>query len=754
MEEKKRQNPYYTYESILSVLSAGRIDNLLQDQELLRDKWKIHFAIDPYDIGKFCFPFSPTSLLSQFKTTQIEEIARLQNGRYEAVYNLSTQPILLEPYVEELESHVDWAKWSSYVPTKSELLDRYLQVLRIPTDKRPKEVKEILKELTHKDISSLIAIVTGIVSIGVERLNDVLTNRLVRGSPDGPLEKVGLNLVSRDEVVSKAINIFENYFESVRSRKRGLKPSRWADRSKEIIEINNRRDALAVDQLLQLNEIYNPKKCLILYLSSSPKSADLFGSAGISRPMVNGKPYDLVRTAKDLFIYMVYRGDLEDPVQNAEVAMDKLTELKELISNVERIRDRFKTVSLLCEHCNKDESLPLCELGSHCEGVLRQGEHIAQRQEANINLSMQKRLAQAIDNTRLDSKGAIEDKYGQILKILSELIKDEHELKAINQEMEVNVQSSITKMRFVSAFVTSTPSEIGGQVSCYLNSYPVRLRVTDDDLRTIVECVVRLLPKTSWSIDGFYECVGRYLKMDANWDIKAESELIRSFLYSILGESDKAKEIAERFLEDKETDDKIVREFRYLQGFTLWHADEFKRAVEVADEGIKKYKKDGRFYHHRSIVIWDFLAKYPNETDYVWRDVVEAAERAIELFSKAEDRDMVAVNYNNLACAYSSNSLAGVDSDIAVRYLGELVQRIPEAQWDPDYPEFYHTKGGVLLATFLTDKDESVLIDAYEAAMKAFNMFPEKLQHRELKEMIEKYSIDLGIQLPQFNRSS
>jgi tetratricopeptide (TPR) repeat protein len=749
MDKQIQRNPYHVYESILRALSAQRIARVRSDQQLILDGWQIHFAIDPYDIGKFCFPFSPAALLSQFETTQIDEIARLQNGRYEAIYKLATKPILLEPYIEELEATRDWAKWSSYVPTKSDLLDRYLRLLKIPVEKRSREVKDALRQLSQRDISSLVAIVTGIVSIGFERLDDVLNNRLIRGSPNGSLENAGLFLTTRGQVASKAFHVFEEYFRNSRKRRR-TKHTLWSQRSKEIIEINNRRDSIAVDHLLLLNEIYNPQKCLILYLSSSPKSADLFGQSGIRGPVINGRPYDLVRTAKDLFIFMVYRGDFADPVKNAEVAISKLSELEELIHSVGQIRDRFKTTSLQCEHCNRDASFPLCEFGSHCEGVLRQGEHIVQRQEANINLSMQKRLSQAIESVRSDPKATSDDQYGHILKFISEILEDKQELKAINQEMEVNLQSSVTKMRFVSAFVTSSHSEIGLQFSCYLNYFPVRIVVQNEKLRAVVANVIGILPRSSWSLEKFCEQVGVYLKEDANWDLDAESELVRCFLYSILKDHGKAIQIADRYLRNEEqAKESILKEFQYLKCFTLWHADEFEQAIEVAKAGIQANKRDPRFYHCRSIVLWDLLRKNEATSNGRWKEVIDAADQAIELFTKAKDKEMAAVNCNNVAYVYAADYAEGLDAGLAEKYLKCLIRSIPEPDWTPKFPEFYHTKGSVLLTKFLISKESATLIEAYDAAVHAFELFPEKREHRELKETLEKYSREFEVELPQ-----
>jgi hypothetical protein len=740
MEVSTRKNPYETYEAILRVLNAQRIERVLSDQELIQQGWKIYFAIDPYDIGKFCFPFSPTAVLSQLNTDQIDDIARLQNGRYEAIYRIPTRPILLKPYLEELEATREWAKWSNFVPTKSELLDKYLNLLSIPPETRSKQVKDVLTDLTRRDINSLIAIVTSIVSLGLERLDDVLNNRLIRESPNGALDDSHLSMEPRDRVISKACDVFDEYFRKTKqSHKDTARNAQWIQRSKDVIETNNRRDALAVDQVLQLNEIYNSKQGLILYLSSSPKSDELFGENGLPRPVINGKAYDLVRNARDLFIYMIYRGDTDDPIQNAKVAIDKLNEVQEVITNVENVREKFRYVSFNCGHCNKDESLPMCEFGTYCDGVLSQGEHIARRQERNINLSMQKRLAQALESAQSSAKISRKEKHAFILNILSDVLRENQGIKAINQEMEVNIRRSVTQSRFLSDFVTSKPQEIGRQVSCYLNSYPIRLEVTEQGLKEVLRGVIAMLPKARWSIDSFYQAVGRYLKLDASWERQsfAESELVRSFLYLILGNKSRACELADRYLSGKELSTRnALREFMYLQCFTLWHSSAAKKAIELAEEGIKKHKKDGRFYHARSIIICDLLTKGGND-GYEWKDVVDGAKQSIEYFKIAKDNDMVAVNCNNLAFAHSSESLAGLDVDVSLHYLNELIRRIPENEWDPNYPEFFHTKGSVLLAQFYVTKEPKLLIESYEAATKAYNLFPEKAEHRELIELIE-----------------
>lgn len=110
---------------------------------------------------------------------------------------------------------------------------------------------------------------------------------------------------------------------------------------------------------------------------------------------------------------------------------------------------------------------------------------------------------------------------------------------------------------------------------------------------------------------------------------------------------------------------------------------------------------------------------------------------------------MEAVNYNNLAFCHSSDSFVGVNLELAEQYLHELTKRIPETDWDPNYAEFFHTKGCVLLAKFRAVEDVAIILEAYKAAMKAFELFPEKPEHRELKETIEDLCSELTIRLPE-----
>ena len=136
----------------------------------------------------------------------------------------------------------------------------------------------------------------------------------------------------------------------------------------------------------------------------------------------------------------------------------------------------------------------------------------------------------------------------------------------------------------------------------------------------------------------------------------------------------------------------------------------------------------------RSTILGELLRKPDVETRYSWDDALKAAAIAIEKYS---DDEMIAVNYNNLAYFNTSEKFAALDVAAAERYLDELIKRIPETQWDPVFPEFFHTKGCVLLAKYEQTKESAILREAYAAASEAVRLFPDKREHKTLKETIE-----------------
>jgi hypothetical protein len=765
MSEHPSRTPFEIYKAIHQTLNTdtSRINLVRRDQELILDGWQIYFAPDPYDIGDFCFPFSTKTLLRDLTQRKIRKISKLQNGRYEVMYNVE-DPILLEPYEKELKDKLKWAQWSNFVSEDSELLDRYISMLRIQPGGQPSETKDRLLDLKGNYISSVIAVVTGIFSIGSKRLRDVMFKLKPPTEPPDHRPSKRIILDQRKEVVDKIADIFQTYFEDNTRFKeiRGESSDRpLLERSWQVIDDNNRRDARAVDQLLQLNQIYNKHKQLVLYFSSAPKSLYIDRDPELKKyyPIINGEPYDLVRTANDLFVYMVYKGDSEARLERSETARNNLKKLARLVETVEETRDAFEVASKNCLHCNEDVKKPRCNFGPICEDIEQYGEGIERRQQLNVNYSLQMTLADILDKTdRLPTPS----KYRAFLNNLQKILRDIRVPTATRQEMEVTLQHLLNRVDFASAFIRAGRKEESRKVSCYLNSYPVFLSLKNEQLQQIVKKVVALFDNSAWSYQSFKLYVDEYLDFDEKKTQHPESELVRCFLYLIMGEVGKARQIAGIYLDSKrEIDNDIRREFLYLMCFILWMAGEHQGAIELASEGIRSFARDGRFYHCRSAIRVSLLDKQPDQDSFSYNEIVDDTLAAIRDFSSSYDFPVLrhrleGVCYNNLACYFSESEFKMVNVPLAEDYLAKLTTEIPEEDWDPAFPEFFHTKGSVLYAKFLTSPladNRKYLDEAYRSAVKAFNIYPEKTEHSSLLKTIETTYERFRISKPELGKT-
>ncbi|HKR11606.1 MAG TPA: tetratricopeptide repeat protein [Pyrinomonadaceae bacterium] len=740
MSEDHPNTPYEIYESIITALPAGldRIELVRRDQELIQDGWTLHYAVDPHDIGRFCIPINLDEMVKELKPGTVQEISRQQNGRYEVFYNVN-RPILLRGYDDELERSRKWLRSIAHVVNDDVILDKYLEILELSPRSKHAQTKEIIEELTDRDIGSIIAIVTGILHIGAKRLNEISHQRLLKGRPEGVEEPPRFE--RRKDVTDALKATLRKYFTEHAGQFEGAQTDLVQALQEQIIEDRISTDSEALDELLWLNSRYNPAKHLILYFSSTPKALYIDKNVSGLRnflPKIDGAPYPLVRTPDDLFVFMLYKGDSHDQKEQAQTAAKTLNELGGLLTDIAETRDAFKEVNELCRHCNIDVREPLCNYGTKCEGIREYGEAIRERQYRNVNMSLQLRLAEVLEKTVNQSNR--KSYQQQILDAIKEVICD-LDVKPEQRRMNFLMNVSITKANFVSKVVGPNQSEQNVKVSCYLNVFPTVLEFGNPELQRIFREVMAWF--ATGNKEGFEDFLGGYLKFDANLERNPGSELMRSFLYLVMGNPLDASAIARQFLDDNQTSEPLRREFHYLLPFCLWKENKHEEALRYTAEGCKLYPGDGRFYHCRSVILLDLLTLKEKETtvqqqseEYgtVLHDTLLALERL-----PAEQTLMRAVCHNNVAYYLSDPQFGLLDSDRAQQHFQKLARFLPEAKWDPVYPEFFHTKGCVFYAKFLESpaENQKLLADARAAAFKAVDLYPRKAEHDDLLKRIE-----------------
>jgi hypothetical protein len=750
------KTPFDIYQRIVRSISLDRLSWLRRDQQLLSEGWTLHFAIDPYDIIEFCFPFRPTGdLMRQFRIEWIDEISKGQNGRYEVIYNLSTKPILLDTYLAEMDSIQNWLSWSKYVKTNSDELENYFLQLQVPLDSQPEETRQILLELTKKHINSVIAIVTGMASWGAGRLAEVLQKRLVRGQPEIPGLR-HIKLKKRVHVAEIIYQKFQEYFErEYWSKRRSPRAQKKLRRKKELIEASNSRDAEAIDQILELNEHLNKHKHLILYFSSSMKSSCIPESERLRDylPCIGGTPYNILRTSEELFAYMIYRGESKDKIQRAQVTVDRLMKLEQVLEKIKAVSSEFEKANENCDSCLHGGSVK-CEFSTFCDEVREYGKSIETNREKHVNMALHRNLAQTLEGVKQLPK---DKKYRPIFDHIRE-ISNNMKKNVSAQEFEVTLQACLTKANFVSDFVVHKHREKDTEVSCDLNYYPIRLKLVDKEIESIYSELTDMLGKVEPRDEDFMTTVGEYLKLDAERVEDAQSELLRCFIYLLMQESGRSIAICERFLSKRDIEPEVAQEFLYLLCFSLNQDERFKEAVDRASAGLSNSPNDGRFFHFRSHALYslwnDTKNKEASQPQDVIGDSLKAASqlqdvigdslKAADFFCGEKDTIMCAATLNNLAFFYSWEKLDICDLGRSHEYLSQLQNIFPEEKWYP-YPEFFHTKGSVLYLDYLKTENMDMLEEAALNALKALKLYKKKKQHNDLVEMITQEAARKGM---------
>jgi hypothetical protein len=101
---------------------------------------------------------------------------------------------------------------------------------------------------------------------------------------------------------------------------------------------------------------------------------------------------------------------------------------------------------------------------------------------------------------------------------------------------------------------------------------------------------------------------------------------------------------------------------------------------------------------------------------------MESALRALRGYSEQNDKEMMAVNYNNVAYLSSLPTSDVYDLARAKQYFRLLTKAISKDKWDPAFPEFFDTEACVLLARASQKKGTrhiSVALKVARAALRA-----------------------------------
>ncbi len=241
----------------------------------------------------------------------------------------------------------------------------------------------------------------------------------------------------------------------------------------------------------------------------------------------------------------------------------------------------------------------------------------------------------------------------------------------------------------------------------------------------------------SFDEDVIQRSTSMYFGIDAKTEnLDPEHELVRCLLYlafpSQKGDQRAYDHAVEMLKSRKVIDQKSYteREYLYILAWAARRLKIFQTADEIATGAINQWSNDARFYHGRSLNKLAWWEANPKEAPQgLLEAAIDDAKEAIRLYSTSpeENRELIAVNYNNIAYLYTlSTDEESMSAQAAVECLSHareallsLKSLVKRDDWTPNHPEYFHTEALLEYREFLFNRNSyarKALIDKLQNA--------------------------------------
>jgi hypothetical protein len=744
--------------------SPEEIQEIIDDLNLVHCGARIYFAIDPFEVVKYCFPIDPTS----WAECDVNSIADHQTALYEIFYGqLHAQPLILEEYVDEMERHTMFLRHHvNEVYQQKDMVNIYIETAQLEEIPSSQEIVDALQE----KFGALLAAVMGIYSLGADRfhavakrlttLGHLVEDHELEGSERSVLREI-IQAYKSTSLAGEIYDALQSDFETRPSDRLTTERRRKADR----------RDANAVDRLLHLNVACEKafrkgnlkRRILFLYLSSAPKSKRIFQLPALRQklPIVNGTKYCFLRTKNQLFCYAVNKSPDSDPRANAQTTRSNLTIFKGLLEEVNQLDRGFvHDPQKDCTICILEGGeVQACRWLKLCEKVRDLESAITNRQMEMDNLGLLATIGKYQNLLKAKPVGDSQHSVFESFRLAfgdQELVGTAFDRMRILQDLTVT-QSIFTKMLPKGATESAYVEDIQKADKSGFSRYelPTQGVFQDATYREIVDTVIRAYvhrdESEPFDRDPLKRACEKFVSLEAKMrGVNAEHELTRCYLFLsfFLKEGDKAAYDSaalqiERFPE-------LRAEYCYFltwlgRRLALYAETDSKAAVAVGE-----FPGDPRLSYNRAANAFTWLCddRAAEKCPLTVRDAIGFAEDALEKYKSdpAKYHEPIAATYNNIAYfAVHDMASDGFDLERGKEFLRKLCQELPEEEWK-GHAEYYHTKALVLCREFERRRDsgESIaelreLLEQSAAAVGRADEIRHKPLYGELKRTLKSY---------------
>ena len=607
-------------------LPSSKIEELIDDLRLRQGGARLHFVVDPSEVYDFCFPINPTELTNY----DIDTIADHQASLYEVFYVRQDPPILLTDYAFELQrilSFVQRVVQRDF--TKAEMINNLIRagdlgdMPSLVVDNNELVLSPEIESLLKNDFAIILAVVMGILSMGVDRFSDVMQR----------LREVSLEAIH--PVIKEIVEAYDGprmVDDIVRGLAGRQKEQANGGNTKDRRQNADRTDAYAIDRLLYLNNALEKaylegklkERHLIIYFSSAPKTQKIFELPAVREklPRIEGKTYSFWRTRAQIFAYLIHKSKTEDKDTAIRESIASLEQVKRVLEEVQKVGQDFNR----CETCVLDgREGGTCPLAEFCTSVKELDDHIKRRRQEIYNYGLLKtidsygRLLKAKPQT--DSHKTYTDFfrvvfYSGIKDIATERMRQLQELTLIQSEFSNLVPDGLGLSKEGKPAHLRVDRDVISGTDQYLPTDP---HINNERYKEVVQRILNYY-KTPPQGDvskaaDIKEAYKLYMEIDSEVNqFDPEHELVRCLLYLAFPNKEGDMKAYKNLMAllsrrdmQEESSAEIIRECTYVLCWAARRTKEYMMADYFAKKGSESYR-DPRFNHGRFLNMYAWLS--------------------------------------------------------------------------------------------------------------------------------------------------
>jgi len=732
----------------IRYLTSQNVRDVIRDVQLQQRGVTFHYCTDPHEIYDFCFPVKP----EQLRRTDISTLADDQIALYEIFFEATQSPILLPSYNDEM------ARLTAYLQgvvdrtyAQRALFDYVETPLALLKNVGRTDATGDVMPVIEDSMNAVMVIALGLLSMGVTRFDDIARRRLT--DPENVNDDI--RSIAQTYVQTELV---DEICDAVHKARTSLR--------------NFEADAEAIDMLVVLNAGFEERflnsverpRHVFIYFSSAARSRFIFGLPVVRDvlPMIDGDRFSFLRTRAQVFLSVICRRYREDGTLDFDETINQLNSIYAVVRELESIKPTEKCGTCLIDGGSGGD----CSHRDRCGGLREVAARVRERRSVLNNLALArivdryaalKRVSEAGGNERRAIYGAF---LSRVMKadaqtLALQRIKDVYRIVRHKCHFAVRVARGFAEAKRF-AFLRSGRDAVSA-ASQYLPILPtVHGRIYEELTDEIIHFYRHPVQTAAADLGAIEVISEEYLRLDGSLkEFDATHELVRCLLYMALPVHDGDEAGFQHAIDMIGRFSDRPAEFMYVAAWAGRRSRKFSATDKWIRKAVEMFPGDPRFWHGDALNIYSWLvdSEMGETCPYRTADAIGATLRAIELLEQRQDqrrlnsrwRDTLAANYNNLAffCTYQVDN-EGYSVSRGRRAIDTLKNLVPKIDWEPMFPEYYHTEALVELHEALMLRAEGApggevrakLQAAYREIANALRMVPEKDTYQHLRETI------------------